>query len=137
MLAGGGCCAGCGCLWMRRTDVSCSVYNHVEELALERNAGSALLACLSVGGSPCFLGNPRGMVWAKTYAGASHLRNENEQGSQVGEISCLIESDGQRIVPDIAHRVRSREQAIPSIRKRFILSGYARAGEESQQRREA
>jgi hypothetical protein len=31
----GGCCAVGGCLWSGRTDVSCSVYNHVEELALE------------------------------------------------------------------------------------------------------
>ena len=90
----------------------------------------------SVAGSPCLLGSPRGVVWAKTYARASHLRNEDEQGSQMGEISCVIEGKGQRIVPGILHRVRSREQAIPSIRKRFILSDYARAGEESQQRRE-
>ena len=67
------------------------------------------------------------MVWAKTYAGASHLRNENEQGSQMGEISCGIGSNGQRIIPDMPHRLRSREQAIPSIRKRFILLDYARA----------
>ena len=31
----GGCCAAGGCLWSGRTDVSCSVYDHVEELALE------------------------------------------------------------------------------------------------------
>jgi len=66
---------------------------------------------------------------AKTYARASHLRNEDEQRSQMGEISCLVEDNGQRIVPDMLHSVRSREQAIPSIRKRFMLSDYARAGE--------
>lgn len=85
----------------------------------------------------CLLGNPRVVVWAKTYARASHLRNEDEQRSQMGEISCMIENNGQRIVPDMLHRARSREQDVPSIRKRFILSDYARAGEESQQRRES
>lgn len=94
------------------------------------------MACSSVADPPCLLGNPRGVVWAKTYAGASHLRNENEQGSQMGEISCGIASNGQRIIPGMPQRSRSREQTIPSIRKRFILSDYARAGEESQQRRE-
>jgi hypothetical protein len=34
----------------------------------------------------------------------------------------------QRMIPDKTHPVRPRERAIPSIRKMFILSGYARAG---------
>jgi len=46
----------------------------------------------------------------------------------MGEISCSDGSNGQRIVPCIPHAMRSKEWVVPSIRKRFILSGYTRAG---------
>jgi hypothetical protein len=45
----------------------------------------------------------------------------------MGEISCSIDFVSAHH-PDKPHVVRSKERPIPSIRKMFILSGYARAG---------
>lgn len=70
----------------------------------------------------------------QTYTRASHLRNKYEQRGQMAKISCSDAfSQCIALAMHSAGRPKKR-RSVPSIRKIFILTAYARAGEESQQR---